>query len=412
MMISSGVEGLTCYSLTYRSVDIDSIALLRLKSAELRKQLCSTSTPCIVLATCLRVEVYVDSPNPEATEDHIKAFYGSLWPKVERFYGAEAVKHIFEVSSGLHSQIIGEWEILEQVERALALSREIKCASQIMERVFERAVSIGRRVREEVMGLSRDSRGYPQIAVEVLSRTLETLNDKGVLFIGSGHAVRRAIRYLVSSYRPSIIIVTDTDYEKATATASTCRELCIPLRIDDVYKWLHLINGVFIALPNRGADSVERIRFLVESLGRSTPVVDISTPPVIEERENAYTFHSVQRLAEEMKINSIDLERARAFIEEELNSFLAALKKGEMREQISTIMRGVELISEASAEKLARELNVDGDRREVVLAAFRNHARKILIPVIDALTRIEARDKNSSTYVDAILSYLEKAYSS
>lgn len=405
------VNTLACYSLTYKNIDINTIASYRLKSAELRNHLCNSNISCVILATCLRFEVYIHSLDRFYVENYLKNFFGELWSKVEKFYGVETIYHVFEVASGLHSQIIGEWEILEQVEYAFTNSKELRCTTQLIDKLFEKAVSVGRKIREQIMNLDKDSKGYPQIALEILSNDLKNLNNKGILFVGSGHAVRKAIKYLLNVYKPNIILIVDSNYEKTINVSSICRELCVPISIDDLFKWIHLIDGVFIAISNRDEEFLKKIKYMIEILSnRNVSIVDISTPSVIEKnRNNVYIFHDVQRFVEKLS-NSIDLERIRMFIENEVNVFLVNLKKYEMRDHISSLMKNIEIISEKAGEKLARELNVNNARKELIITAFKNHAHKIFTPILEMLIKLNAYDTTFSKCVDFVFNYLEEMY--
>src|SRR5258708_10892577 len=89
----------------------------------------------MVLSTCHRLEVYgfgamplVDIPvNVSAGED--------------------AVRHAMRVAAGLESAIVGEDEILHQVREALKQARASRLGNGRLQRLFETAISAGRRAR-------------------------------------------------------------------------------------------------------------------------------------------------------------------------------------------------------------------------------------------------------------------------
>ena len=77
------------------------------------------------------------------TEDSYRQYF------VER-KDQEAVEHLFYLTSGLKSQIIGEDQILTQVKDALNLARENFAADGVLEVLFRMAATAGKRIKTEV----------------------------------------------------------------------------------------------------------------------------------------------------------------------------------------------------------------------------------------------------------------------
>ena len=77
----------------------------------------------------------------------------------------EAVEHLFYLTSGLKSQIIGEDQILTQVKDALNLARENFAADGVLEVLFRMAVTAGKRIKTVgktcfvLLGLCRNASG-------------------------------------------------------------------------------------------------------------------------------------------------------------------------------------------------------------------------------------------------------------
>ena len=117
---------------------------------------------CVILSTCNRLEVWASVDDEEdvclydclcqlkgITEDSYREYF------VER-KDQEAVEHLFYLTSGLKSQIIGEDQILTQVKDALNLARENFEADGVREFLFRMAVTAGKRMKKSFSNPSGD----------------------------------------------------------------------------------------------------------------------------------------------------------------------------------------------------------------------------------------------------------------
>ena len=109
--------------------------------------------------------------------------------------GMDAARHLMEVTCGLHSQILGEDQIITQVRRAMELAQEAKTADPTLSALFRAAVTAGKRARTEV-SVSRGSPSIGSRCRDVLSQKLGSLAGKKMLVIGNGQMGRLAAQLL------------------------------------------------------------------------------------------------------------------------------------------------------------------------------------------------------------------------
>ncbi len=124
----------------------------------------------ILLSTCHRVELYGFGSSPRLRGDM----------RVET--GAGAVQHLIRVAAGLESAIVGEDEVLHQVRQALALARASGSVDSRLGRLFETAISAGRRARAHRTVASGN---LAQRAVAWLQQKT-TIAGRAVLIVGAG----------------------------------------------------------------------------------------------------------------------------------------------------------------------------------------------------------------------------------
>lgn len=156
-------------------------------------------TGCVLLSTCNRTEVYLT-----AEEDvepwrllcrGAEASCEALGPYFTTRTGMDAARHLTQVACGLHSQILGEDQIVTQVRTAMELAQEAHTADSTLSALFRRAVTAGKRARTEV----HVTRGVPSMGTrcrEVLEQELGTLRDKKILVMGNGQMGRLAAELL------------------------------------------------------------------------------------------------------------------------------------------------------------------------------------------------------------------------
>ena len=113
-----------------------------------------TGCAAVLLATCSRTELYLHAEGervlPDAAEVLCEAAGApACRPFLVQRAGGEAVRHLMQVSAGMQSQIFGDDQIVSQVKDAAALARELKTTDAVLDTLFRRAITAGKRVRTE-----------------------------------------------------------------------------------------------------------------------------------------------------------------------------------------------------------------------------------------------------------------------
>ena len=159
-----------------------------------------TGCAAVLLATCSRTELYLHAEGERALPDPAEALCRAAGVAASAFVtrreGADAVRHLMHVASGMQSQIFGDDQIVSQVKDAVALAREAKTTDAVLDTLFRRAVTAGKRVRTETR-----LTGVPASAAEVGVRRAErffgSLAGHRAVVIGNGEMGRLAARALV-----------------------------------------------------------------------------------------------------------------------------------------------------------------------------------------------------------------------
>lgn len=146
---------------------------------------------CVLLSTCNRTELYLHgSRDPAAV---LRDVFAGL-PAVTR-EGEAAAKHLFAVAAGLESQILGDGQIITQVGNAIALARQQHTADSLLDSLFRRAVTAGKRVKTETV-LSAVPASAAWQGVRLAEDSLGSLQNRRAVVIGNGEMGRLAARLL------------------------------------------------------------------------------------------------------------------------------------------------------------------------------------------------------------------------
>lgn len=181
---------------------------------------CKDISEAAILSTCNRFEVYLVADHPFAAIQQVIALLSSrsgipvnhLRKHLFMLTDDDACWHLFRVSAGLDSLVVGEGQILAQVKRCYELaSDKAGHAGKILTRLLNTAVSAGKRVRSET-GIAKGAVSISSAAVELAElRAQPDLNleieDSRVCIIGAGKMSRLLVQHLLARGVADITIV-------------------------------------------------------------------------------------------------------------------------------------------------------------------------------------------------------------
>lgn len=193
-------------SINHRTASIESREKLHFSSDEilsyipkLKEDLFSEG---IVLSTCNRTEIFGYPQNPllnyHQLIEHLlkyKPIDGIEESNFEKYFSCSAVNHLFSVSAGIDSLILGDSQILSQVKDAIDLSKDLDFTGFITQKLLDTAVRVGKRsIRESLIGEGAVSISYA--AVQVVEKIFANLATKSALVIGAGETGELAALHL------------------------------------------------------------------------------------------------------------------------------------------------------------------------------------------------------------------------
>jgi len=175
-----------------------------------------------ILSTCNRTEIYGFADNYVQLIDLLcTQTKGSKKLFVELAYiknGIDAIQHLFQVGSGLDSQILGDYEIVGQIKQAVKFSKEHLGISAFTERLVNGVLQSSKAIKNKT-ALSSGTVSVSFAAVQCIREIFPLAANKKVLLIGTGKIGRNTCKNLVDYLGAKNITLINRSEEKSFSLA-------------------------------------------------------------------------------------------------------------------------------------------------------------------------------------------------
>jgi glutamyl-tRNA reductase len=263
----------------------------------------------VVISTCNRTEFYFVAPNANTAfaqlESHLAAKTSLPQAIVPHFYRKEkssVPQHLCRVVSGLDSMMLGETEVFGQVKQAYQAALDAGTTSGMLNRLFQRAFGIGKKVRTET-SIQEGATSVGSVAVELAEKIFGHLGESEVMLIGAGEMSRITAQSLVSRGARSIFVA-NRSHDRAIELAAEMGGSAVTF--DD---WHQVLERVDVVISSTGSPHTVVHRADIEKARRARKfrplfLIDIAVPrdiePSVGEIEEVYLYDidTLEQLAE------------------------------------------------------------------------------------------------------------------
>ncbi len=175
-----------------------------------------------VISTCNRTELYGFAQHPyqlikllcEHTNGTVEEF-----EKVAYIYkNHDAVSHLFNVGTGLDSQILGDFEIISQLRKGFRESKKYDIINPFMERLANSVIQASKRIKNET-GISSGATSVSFAAVQYIMARVPYISEKNILLFGTGKIGRNTCENLIKHTKNNHITLINRTKEKAEKIA-------------------------------------------------------------------------------------------------------------------------------------------------------------------------------------------------
>lgn len=232
----------------------------------------------VVLSTCNRTEVYVVEGDVDAVPAIWSDFSAILGEDVSPFgyvrRDRDAVVHLYRVTAGIDSLILGESQIHGQVRDAWERSRG--AAGTVLNRLFQSALMVGGRVRSETL-IGHGAASTSSAAVQLASKIFGSLSGRHAMVLGAGEMAELALECLVDEGVRTAIVANRT-HERAEELAARYRAQA--LHYDEC--WASLADVDLLICSTAAPHAIVGVEQIAGSLkargDRPLCILDIAVP--------------------------------------------------------------------------------------------------------------------------------------
>ncbi|MEH7236209.1 glutamyl-tRNA reductase [Bacillus sp. JJ1562] len=373
----------------------------------------------IIVSTCNRTEIYAVVDQLHTGRYYIKDFL-SQWfgidkeeitPYLSIVEDEGAVEHLFRVTSGLNSMVVGETQILGQVRSSFLSAQEEGTTGTVFNHLFKQSITLAKRAHSETeIGSNAVSVSYA--AVELAKKIFGNLAGKNVLILGAGKMGELAVQNLHGSGVGKVTVMNRT-FEKAQilaekfqGEAKAFEELQCALVDADIMISSTGAKGYVITKDMM--QDVERMR-----KGRPLFMVDIAVPrdldPALADLESVFLYDIddlegiVEANLQERKVAAEEIE---LMIEAEIVEFKNWLNTLGVVPVISALRNKALAIQAETMESIERKMPNLTERERKVL---NKHTKSIINQLLkDPI--LQAKELAAQPNADESLAFFMKIF--
>ena len=345
---------------------------------------------CVLISTCNRTELYYVPRENGATREHdvlttlteYKVKDGSVFDS--HFYNVtalNAVEQLFKVTAAIDSMVLGDVQILNQVKEAYAAAFDLNTTGIILNRLFNNALHLGKRVRTETeIGEGAISVSYA--AAELASKIFSDLSKRTALMIGAGETGELTAKHLSSKGLGNLLIANRTKERAETLAAQ------LGGKTVDFDSFINALSTVDIVISSVNAPayiiSAKDLQKVTKTRGNKPLfIIDIGVPRNIDPQVNSIDnvfLHDIDALNHIIDRNlanrTAQVPKAQQIILAELNSFTSWYNSLEVTPTIEQLREQFESIRHDEVEKYRNKFSPE--KQEDLNILTRRIVNKIL----------------------------------
>ena len=343
----------------------------------------------VVLSTCNRLEVYgrTERFHPalanvrDVLERHSGLPFEDFAEHLYMYHDEDAARHLFSVTCGIDSAVLGETEILGQVRRAFELARDAGTVGPGLVGLFTASSTAGRKVRART-GIARNITSVSRAAVAMASSHLGSLTGRSICVLGAGE-MSEGMTVALRDAGTEEVIICNRSTDRAERLATRVGGRAVPLA-----DLVEAIQDADVLLTGTGATTLmieqfELAELMANRVDRPLLIVDIAVPRDVDptageipgvtllDMDDLNAFAEAGRAERRNEISSVT-----SVIDDEVDRFMANMAGRSVEPLLAGFRRDVEALRAAEVTRLGTDL--DDELRARLDAATRSILNKLL----------------------------------
>ncbi|RSM65850.1 glutamyl-tRNA reductase [Amycolatopsis sp. WAC 01376] len=381
--------------LSHRSAELNTLERVAVPATDVTKvlhelQQAEHVSEAILVSTCNRIEVYAvvetfhgglnDVSDVLARQAGMQP--ADLYDSLYVHYAGAAIEHLFSVTSGLDSMVVGETQILGQIRSSYATAREAGTVGRTLHELIQTTLRVGKRVHSET--------GLDQLGASVVSEALAAAGDiagKHALIIGAGSMGALTASHLRKTGIGEITIANRTEARAARLAAASV-EQGVPATAVQMSGIADAVAEADVVVCCTGAQAaVFTTAHVPARAGRPLVVCDLGLPRDVEHEVaeladvTVVDLETIQRRMREAGTPTTERQTAKAtgIVLDEVREYLAGQRSAEVTPTVTALRRRAAEVVDAELLRLDNRLpDLEAGVREEVGRTVRRVVDKLL----------------------------------
>ncbi|CEQ19568.1 glutamyl-tRNA reductase [Paraclostridium sordellii] len=354
----------------------------------------------VVLSTCNRSEIYIYSDDILKKIEIVKDFYEDFFnvDNIKEYLfcktGQDAIEHVFRVSAGLDSIVLGEDQILGQVKDAHEFSKQLGASKKVFNKLFREAITASKDIKTTTK-ISHQPISISYIGIKCLKDRLGSLEGKNALVIGIGKMSKLAMKHLEEEKLNSIY-VTNRSYEKLQDIQDEYKNL-IPIKYEERYSVLEKVDVVISATASPHTVIKKEN---MPNLSNTLIMMDIALPRDIDknidtlENIEVYDIDDLKKISDENDKKRRELAcTGELLIDEKIDEFNDWLETIKIDPTIQSLNDKCADIREDTLDYIYRKLDLNCKEKKIIDKMLTSALKRLIREPILNLKQIKDSGK-------------------
>lgn len=324
---------------------------------------------CFLLSTCNRTELYAVCHKKEVLLQRFQDFFKDVKQQPlnnglpEAMYIREeedAARHLFNVTCGLDSMVIGETQILKQVKEAYQSCQETGTAGTYLHSLCQKAIATGKKVHT-LTALGEHAISFGYAAVEVARLVFNSLENHTLMVIGTGEMAKLTLQNLFALGAQEVIVASRQQGRAAALADRFKGKVLNYTELDDGLAKADVI--ICATQAPHYIINVEKLSGLPQAkTGRPLLIIDLAVPRNVDpavttlERVYLYNLDDLQFIiSENLKNREVEAEKAVDIIDEQVEKFSRWYRRQRAIPIITALRHRSEQIRKSKLEQFGTE---------------------------------------------------------
>ena len=307
-------------------------------------------------------------------------------------YNDDAILHLFRMSSGLESMIIGEDQILGQIKDSKKKSEKEGHCGKTLNPIFTKAIHVGQVVRNKTK-INQGSISIGSAAVDLAEEHLGDLQDKHVLVIGAGKMGTLVAKALAEKNLKAIFVANRTYYKAVKLAEELDGEAILFDNLEE-----KLLNADLVISSTGSPHPIVNKERLLKVFGEKVPekmiFIDIANPRDIEDDVKElgielFNIDDLRGIAEKnKKLRENEVIEAEKIIESEFDLLKESFNLIEINSLLGSLRESMEEIRQRESQKgIVKLTTIDAKDIKVIDKMTQSIVNKIFYDISENIKK-------------------------